>query len=76
MRTADKHLRSWQFDLRRGRHCAVVTVKSRGEITLVGPFRQGKPEGPCRSFPLDAAEEVEHAMGDFLAAFVEDAATP
>ncbi|MEN8182314.1 MAG: hypothetical protein ABFS46_07245, partial [Myxococcota bacterium] len=62
--------------LRRGRHQAIVTVKSRGEVTLVGPFRSGKTEGPCRSFPYDAEEELHKALGDFLERFLEEAATP
>ena len=44
-----------EFELVRGRHCAIVTAKSRGEVTLVGPFHKGKNEGPCRSLPFDAA---------------------
>jgi hypothetical protein len=51
-------------------------VKSRGEVTLVGPFRDGKTEGPCKSFPFDAESELHDALGDFLEAFLEDAATP
>ncbi len=76
VRPDDKHLRSYQFDLGRGRYHAIVTVKSRGEVTLVGPFRVGKAEGPCRSFPLGSSEEFENALADFVVAFVEDAATP
>ena len=76
VRADDKHLRSIQFDVRRGRHTGIVTVKSRGEVTLVGPFRTGKAEGPCKSFPSDARGEVEGALGDFLESFVEEAATP
>jgi hypothetical protein len=75
-RTDEKHLRSVEFDLRRGRHRAIVTVKSRGEVTLVGPFRSGKTEGPCRSFPIDADAEIDAALGDFLASFLEEAASP
>jgi hypothetical protein len=75
-RTDDKHLRSVQFDLRRGRHAAVVTVKSRGEVTLVGPFHSGKTEGPCRSFPLAAEDETLRALAEFLERFLEEAATP
>jgi len=51
-------------------------VKCRGEVTLVGPFRLGKAEGPCRSFPIDADAEIERALGDFLCAFVEEATSP
>ena len=75
-RADDKHLRAVQFDLRRGRHAAIVTVKSRGEVTLVGPFRQGKTEGPCKSFPIDAEAEIETALGEFLTSFLREAATP
>ena len=76
VRADDKHVRSCEFELVRGRHRAIVTVKGRGEVTLVGPFRAGKTEGPCRSFPLAPSDEFESALADFLAAFVEDAATP
>jgi hypothetical protein len=75
-RTDDKHLRAVQFDLRRGRHAAIVTVKSRGEVTLVGPFRQGKDEGGCKTFPIDAEGEIESALGELLARFLAEAATP
>jgi hypothetical protein len=75
-RPDDKHLRSVQFDLRRGRHAAIVTVKSRGEVTLVGPFHSGKTEGPCRSFPLTAEDETLRALAEFLESFLEEAATP
>ena len=63
-------------DLRRGRHQAIVTVKSRGEVTLVGPFRAGKVEGPCKSFPFDAEPEIEAELGSFLERFLHEAATP
>jgi len=75
-RADDKHVRSVQFDLRRGRHQAIVTVKSRGEVTLVGPFRTGKTEGPCLSFPFGAEEDLERALADFLEKFLAEAATP
>ncbi len=75
-RADEKHLRSVQFDVRRGRHTAIVTVKSRGEVTLVGPFRAGKTEGPCLSFPFGAEAELEPALADFLESFLEQAATP
>jgi hypothetical protein len=76
LRTDDKHLRSVEFDLSRGRYRAIVTAKSRGDVTLVGPFRTGKTEGPCRSFPIDARDEVLEALGSFLEQFLEEAATP
>ena len=75
-RPDDKHLRAVQFDLRRGRTAALVTVKSRGEVTLVGPFRQGKDEGGCKSFPIEAEAEIEAALGEFLTRFLTEAAAP
>lgn len=76
IRADDKHLRAVEFDLQRGRYKAIVTAKSRGEVTLVGPFRLGKVEGPCLSFPFDATAELGAALEDFLARFLEEAATP
>lgn len=75
-RVDDKHLHSVEFDLERGRHRAVVTVKAKGEVTLVGPFRAGKTEGPCRSFAFAAEEDLDDAMGDFLERFIEEASAP
>lgn len=62
--------------LSRARHRAVVTVKSKGEVTLVGPFRAGKNEGPCRSFPFAEEAELDAALGDFLERFLEEAVAP
>jgi hypothetical protein len=76
IRPDEKHLRSVQFDIKRGRHTAIVTVKSRGEITLVGPFRAGKSEGPCKSFPFESPAELSSALAPFLESFLEEAATP
>lgn len=75
-RIDDKHLHAVEFDLERGRHRAIVTVKAKGEVTLVGPFRSGKAEGPCRSFAFRAEEDLADAMGDFLERFLEEAAAP
>ena len=75
-RIDDKHLRSVEFELQRGRYRAVVTVKSRGEVTLVGPFKAGKNEGPCQTFPVDVGSGLEQALGEFLERFLEEAATP
>ncbi len=76
IRIDEKHLRAVEFDISRGRHKAVVVGKSRGEVTLVGPFRTGKPEGPCKSIPFGAETELDNALGDFVASFLEEAATP
>jgi hypothetical protein len=76
VRLDEKHVRAMEFDVRRGRHVGLVIVKSKGEVTLVGPFRTGKVEGPCRSFPWDADAEIRKALGDFLEQFLAEAATP
>jgi len=76
VRPDEKHLHAVEFDLSRGRHRAIVTVKSRGEVTLVGPFHAGKTEGPCRSFAWDATPEIELALADFLARFIEEGTAP
>ena len=76
IRVDDKHLRAVEFELTRGRHKAIVVAKSVGEITLVGPFNSGKTEGPCKSLPFASQEKISAALGDFLAAFIEEAATP
>jgi hypothetical protein len=76
VRVDDKHLHAFQFELRRGHHRAIVTVKSRPEVTLVGPFRIGKAEGPCRSFPLEHSDEFADSLADFMSAFVDQAASP
>jgi hypothetical protein len=76
VRVDDKHVRAVEFDLVRGRHKAVITAKSKGEVTLVGPFRIGKEEGPCLSFPFTAKDEIRGALGSFLERFLEEAATP
>jgi hypothetical protein len=75
-RLDDKHVRAVEFALARGRYRAIVTVKSKGEVTLVGPFRAGKTEGPCKSFPFDAEPELAGALAEFLEQFLEEAATP
>jgi hypothetical protein len=36
----------------------------------------GKDEGPCRSFPLAATQELNAGLGDFLESFAQEAATP
>lgn len=75
-RLDDKHIRAVEFEIRRGRHLGIVTVKSRGEITLVGPFHAGKKEGPCLTFPFAAEREVLEGLGGFLERFLVEAVTP
>ena len=68
-----KHIRAFQFEIARGRTRAIVTAKSRGDVTLVGPFDHGKPEKPCYSLSLDEEEQIEEALGDLLEAFFDKA---
>lgn len=75
-RLDEKHVRAVQFELTRGRTVALVTVKSRGDVTLVGPFRAGKTEGPCQSVPWTEAAALEPALQSFLERFLEEAMTP
>ena len=75
-RLDEKHVRAMEFEIRRGRHVGIVVVKAKGEVTLVGPFRTGKTEGPCRSLPRDAESDIEAALGEFLERFVEEATAP
>lgn len=76
-RLDEKHVRAVEFELRRGRHVGLVIAKASREITLVGPFRAGKQEAPCRSLSFDApGEEIDAALASFLERLVEEAATP
>ena len=45
VRIDDKHLRSVEFELCRGRYRAIITAKSRGDVTLVGPFQRRQDRG-------------------------------
>jgi len=76
VRLDEKHVRAVQFELLRGRAVALVTVRSRGDVTLVGPFRAGKTEGPCQSVVWTDPTAVEQALGEFLERFLEQATTP
>jgi hypothetical protein len=43
---------------------------------MVGPFRVGKTEGPCRSFPVTAEAEIEVALEELVLSFVQEAVRP
>lgn len=74
-----KHIRAVGFSLQRGRYKICIVVKTKGSVTLVGPFQLGKKEGPCRKFPVPTEEralhEFEAALADLLTAFFEAALT-
>ncbi len=79
-----KHVRSYEFVLKRGRHRGLFILKSKGQLTLVGPFREGKTEGPCQRIQLPYSgssaaasnDEVDAAIIEFVSKFLEEAATP
>jgi hypothetical protein len=52
----EKHVDCVQLRIARGRHELVCVADAEGRITLVGPFRRGKQEGPCADFPLRGPE--------------------
>ncbi|MFQ5701124.1 MAG: hypothetical protein ACE5HU_04705 [Acidobacteriota bacterium] len=62
----DKSVRAFQFAVRRGRFQALVICKDRDEVMLVGPFKRGRTEEPCRTLHLagdgDHTTAVEQAL--------------
>ena len=75
-RVDDKHLHAVQFDITRGRHQVIVTAKCKGVVTLVGPFKQGDEEGPCRRIDLEDDAAIEAGLEVVLLAFLEAAFAP
>jgi hypothetical protein len=54
-----KHVDCVQFSIERGRNlllCVAIANAQGGKMRLVGPFKQGKAEGPCGDFPLRGPE--------------------
>jgi len=68
----EKHIDCLQFKVRRGRWEIVCVGKPRGVVTLVGPYRSGKQEGPCSEHPLHG-NEVEAALDDRLVELIQSA---
>jgi len=68
----EKHVDCLQFKVRRGRHEVVCVGKSRGVVTLVGPYRAGKPERPCQEHPLPSPE-ADRALHALLLQFLREA---
>ncbi len=68
----DKHVDCVQIRLHRGRWEAVVVANASGKVTLVGPYRRGKPERPCADHLL-AGEEVERAAEDLVERLIREA---
>jgi len=74
-----KSVRAFEFRIRRGRHVAIVVTKDRGEVLMVGPFRRGETEGPCRPVRSDGGEgslpDPSAALEALLADLIEAAFT-
>lgn len=71
----DKHVDCLQFRVARGRWQALCVAKARAEgpkVTLVGPFKRGKPEKPCRDFAL-RGPDVERGLDDLLERLIREA---
>jgi len=68
----EKHIDCIQFRVARGRWEIVCVAKAKGNVTLVGPFRRGKPEKPCADHPLRGTE-TEQALEDLLVRLIEAA---
>jgi hypothetical protein len=68
----EKHVDCLQFQVMRGRWKLTCVGKTRGVVTVVGPFRHGEPEKPCAEFPLPSAE-AEAGLEDRLLALLREA---
>ncbi len=68
----EKHVDCLQFKVARGRWELTCVGKARGVVTLVGPYRRGKPEKPCAEFPLPGAE-ADAALEDRLLDLLREA---
>jgi hypothetical protein len=68
----EKHVDCLQFKVRRGRWEIVAVAKPKGTVTLVGPYRLGKPERPCRDHTLPS-EEAQGGLAELLLALIREA---
>jgi hypothetical protein len=72
----EKHVDCIQFRVTRGRWEVVCVAKAQADqgakVTLVGPFRRGKPERPCSDQPLHG-EEVQTAIEELLVQLIQKA---
>jgi hypothetical protein len=68
----EKHVDCVQVRIQRGRWEALVVAKAGGKVTLVGPFRRGKTEQPCRDFEL-SGKQVEEGVEGLVDALIRQA---
>jgi hypothetical protein len=72
--TDDKPVDCLQFRVRRGAwEIVCVSRTAKGTVTLVGPFRRGKPERPCQDHAL-GGEDAGPALDDLLLELLREAA--
>ncbi len=70
----EKHVDCVSFRVQRGRlavQCVGIAAE-KGKVRLVGPFKKGKPEGPCADLPLRGSE-VEKALEERIVALIREA---
>jgi hypothetical protein len=72
-----KSVRAFQFLVSRGRHEGIVVSKDRGEVMLVGPYKQLQEQGPCNPVQIRGddlgGEALDAALEAFLVALIEQA---
>jgi hypothetical protein len=69
----EKHVDCLQFKVQRGRwEIVCVAHGDRGEVTLVGPYRRGKPEKPCADHPLPSPH-ADKALDELLLHLLREA---
>ena len=70
--TDAKHVDCASFTVARGRWKSVCVAKAapKAKVTLVGPFKKGQPEKPCRDVPL-RGEETRAGLEELLLALLE-----
>lgn len=70
--TDAKHVDCASFTVARGRWESVCVAKPapKAKVTLVGPYKQGTPEKPCRDVPL-RGDETRAGLEDLLLALLE-----
>ena len=71
----EKHVDCVQFRVARGRIelLCIAIAEGPGKVRLVGPFKRGKPEGPCEDAPLRGPAVVK-ALEDRIEQLVREAA--
>jgi hypothetical protein len=69
----EKHVACLQFKVQRGRwEIVCVAHADCSRVTLVGPYRRGKPEKPCADHPLPSPD-AEKALADLLLHLIREA---